>query len=154
MWLSLERIRNMDFDNLRPAIVRYAGVKNEKFTPGNEYEAFFVEYWQGQRNSLHVRGNDGKITDYNSFEDFVVLSDEDNLLNDYEATVRCITDKYDDISLVSGSVYKAIGCDKDGLYLVMDESFDCYFYPSEDFEIVCDEHGILKRQSIYYSYMP
>lgn len=111
-----------------------------------------MEYWQGQRNSLHVRGNDGKITDFNLLEDFVVLSDEDNLLNDYEATVRCITDRYDDISLVSGSVYKAIGRDKDGLYLVMDESSDCYFYPADAFEVIYDEHGILTRRSVYYNY--
>ena len=142
-------------DNLiQPAVVKYIGLDTEQFTYGNEYEAFFLEYWQGKRDSLHVRGNNGEITDFNPFEDFEVISDEGNLLNDYEAIVRCITRRYDDeiLALTFGKEYKAIGRDKDGLYLVMDDSCDCYFYPPEFFEIVSDEHGILSYQSVYYSY--
>ena len=59
----------------------------EKFTNGKRYEAFFLEYWKGVRDSLHVRGNDGRVTDFNPFEDFIVISDDDNLLNNYEANI-------------------------------------------------------------------
>lgn len=139
---------------MRPAIVRYIGDSNNKFTAGNYYEAFFIEYWQGERTSLHVRGNDGKVTDFNYLDDFEIISDESNLLNTYEAIVRCKTHKYDDLvtGLTFGKEYKAIGCDKDGLFLIMDDSLDCYFYPPEVFEIVEDNHNILSRRSVYYSY--
>ena len=137
-----------------PAFVRYIGNSNKQFTKGKQYEAFFVEYWQGVRNSLHVRNNSGEITDFNRFEEFEVISDEENVLNSYEALVRCITHKYDclNLELRYGKEYKAIGCDKDGYFLVMDESCDCYFYPSEFFEIKQDEHGILSQRSVYYNY--
>lgn len=139
---------------MEPAIVKYNGMSNQKFTQGKKYEAFFLEYWEGVRNSLHVRGDDGLVTDFNRFEDFTVLSDEDNLLNDFEAIVRCVTHAYDDelFDLNYGSEYKAIGRDKDGMYLVMDESFCCYFYEPDCFEVVEDNHGILSRRSVYYSY--
>ena len=32
----------------------------------------FIEYCEGERTSIHVRGNDGTITDFNPFEDFEV----------------------------------------------------------------------------------
>lgn len=107
---------------------------------GKCYEAFFLEYWEGERDSLHVRGNDGRVTDFNKFEDFTVISDEENLLNDYEAIVKCVTHAYDGelFDLNYGSLYKAIGRDKDGMYLVMDESFCCYFYDPNCFEVVED----------------
>ena len=138
----------------KPAIVRYIGKNNKNFTLGKQYEAFFLEYWEGKRNSLHVRNNSGDITDFNPFEDFEVIVDEDNVLNLYEAIVRCKTHKYDDLvaGLRYGKEYKAIGCDKDGLYLVMDDSYDCYFYPAETFEIVSDEYEILSHQSVFYNY--
>jgi hypothetical protein len=143
--------------DMKPAIVRYEG-KSEgskgKFTHGKCYEAFFLEYWEGVRDSLHVRGDDGLVTDFNKFEDFTVISDDDNLLNDYEAIVRCVTHDYDDelFDLNYDVEYKAIGRDKDGMYLVMDESYCCYFYEPDCFEIVEDKHGILSRRSVYYSY--
>lgn len=138
----------------KPAIVRYIGRSNKLFTKGKLYEAFFVEYWEGVRNSLHVRNNDGVITDFNPLEDFEIVSDEDNVLNDYEATVRCITHKHEDriSGLIFGKEYKAIGCDRDGLYLVKDESGCCYFYSPLDFEIVNDEHSILSKRSVFYNY--
>ena len=137
-----------------PAIVRYNGQTNNKFTHGECYEAFFLEYWEGVRNSLHVRGNDGLITDFNEFDNFTLISDADNLLNSHEAIVRCTTHVYDGklSCLKFGHEYKAIGRDKDGLFLVMDESFCCYFYKPECFEIVEDPYGILDKQSVYYSY--
>ena len=51
-----------------------------------------------------------------------------------------------------GSEYKAIGRDKDGMYLVMDESYCCYFYEPDCFEVIEDKHGILSRRSVYHSY--
>ena len=139
---------------MKPAVVEYQGISNEKFTNGNRYEAFFLEYWEGVRNSLHVRGNDGRVTDFNPFEDFIVISDDDNLLNDYEATVRCITHRLDNLigGLTYGEEYKAIGRDKAGMFLVKDDSTCCYFYPPSDFTIMDDPHGILARRSVYYSY--
>lgn len=44
--------------NMSSAIVQYMAENNEKFTDGQEYDAYFLEYWEGYRNSLHVRGND------------------------------------------------------------------------------------------------
>ncbi len=38
-----------------------------------------MEYWQGERDSLHVRGEDGEIPDFNPFSDFEVISDEENV---------------------------------------------------------------------------
>lgn len=136
-----------------PAIVRYEGQSNKKFTHGKCYDAFFLEYWEGVRNSLHVRGDDGRVTDFNPFKNFTVISDEENLLNTYEAIVRCIDPDFDDeLEMLFGHEYKAIGRDKDGLYLVMDETYCCYFYEPDCFEIVEDTHAILSRRSVYYSY--
>ena len=137
-----------------PAVVRYIGKTNSKFSTGKEYQAFLLEYWQGNRDSLHVQGNDGKITDFNLFAEFEVISDKDNVLNKHEAIVRCVTKQFQNelFGIKFGNQYKAIGADKNGYYLVMDESYDCYFYPSTDFEIIEDEHGILSYCSLYYSY--
>ena len=136
------------------AIVRYIAESTELFTQGQTYKAFFVEYWQGKRDSLHVKANDGKIHDYVHFENFEIIEDTNNVLNMYEADVKCITHDYDEelLELNYGQVYKAIGCDIDGLYLVMDESMDCYFYHPNCFEIINDPHGILNNQSVYYSF--
>ncbi|MBQ3125185.1 MAG: hypothetical protein IJC09_07195 [Clostridia bacterium] len=117
------------------------------FTHGKEYEAFLLEYWQGECKSLHARGDDGQITAFNSFDDFEVVSDENNVLNSYEAIVECVTHNCNEIKY--GKRYKSIGCDKNGMYLVMDESFDCYFYPAEYFKILEDKNAILARCSLY-----
>lgn len=137
-----------------PAKVKYTGINTNEFTHGELYDAYFLEYWQGIRNSLHVRDNSGKITDYNSFKNFEIISDPENVLNRYEAIVECITHKYDNEigGITFGKKYKAIGRDKDGHYLIMDDTFDCYFYSPDYFKIISDEHGILNRQSVYYSF--
>ncbi len=137
-----------------PAKVKYIGPPSEKFTCGEVYSAFLLEYWQGRRNSLHVRDNSGEISDFNPFEDFEVIEDDDEVLNLHEATVRCVTNRYDEMvtGLKFGREYKAIGRDRNGLYLVMDESSDCYFYPPDLFEIISDEHDLLSHQSVYYSF--
>lgn len=116
-----------------------------QFINGNLYNAYFLEYWQGNRDSLHVKGEDGKIDDFNAFTDFEVVADEDGVLVEHEAVVRCITHDYDNaiLELKYGKEYKAIGFDKEGLYLVMDESYDCYFYHKRCFEIIDDPHRVL-----------
>ncbi len=120
------------------------------FTVGKLYEAYFVEYWEGERNGLHVIGNDGYLHDYIPLELFEIISDPDHVLNNYEAIVRCLKDTYDPVfELKCGAIYKAIGRDKDGLYLVMDESRDCYFYSPHAFEVLDDPHNILDHQSVY-----
>ncbi len=58
--------------------------------------------------------------------------------------------EYDGITF--GKEYKAIGRDTYGFYLVMDNSFSCYFYAPDAFEIVADEHEIISDVSVYYSY--
>ena len=138
----------------KPAVVRYNAKSNRKFTKGKLYEAYFIEYWEGERTSLHVRGNDGTITDFNPLEDFEVISDEGNLLNNYEATVQCITHKYDHLicGITFGKEYKVIGRDKNGLLLVMDDSYCCYFYPNDVFKIINDPYGILEETSVYYNF--
>lgn len=120
---------NINFN--KPAVVRYNAKSNRKFTKGKLYKAYFIEYWEGERTSLHVRGNDGTITKFNHLEDFKIISDECNLLNNYEATVQCMPH---------------------GLFLVMDDSYCCYFYPNNVFEIIDDPYGILEETSVYYSY--
>ena len=137
-----------------PAKVRYIGPPSEEFTQGEVYSAYLLEYWEGKRDSLHVKGNSGRISDFNPFEYFEVVEDEDDVLNLHEATVRCVTHRFDEMvtGLKFGREYKAIGRDRDGLYLVKDESSDCYFYSPDFFEIVSDEHDLLSHQSIYYSF--
>lgn len=139
-----------------PAKVRYINVSTKDFTKGQIYNAYFVEYWQGVRNSLHVENNSGKITDFNPFEKFEIVCDPENVLNFNEAIIKCITRRYEKDKLLGrltfGKEYKAIGRDKDGLYLVMDDSWDCYFYPPNCFKIICDANKILQKQSVYYSF--
>lgn len=118
--------------------------KSYQFIYGQLYNAYFLEYWQGERRSLHVKGSDNLIDDFNDIEDFEIIEDIDNVLNTNDATVRCITHKYENLErLRFGITYKAIGLNKSGLILVMDESSDCYFYPRDAFEIIEDKHGIL-----------
>jgi hypothetical protein len=151
--------------NKKPAIVKYIGdegqmlIPNTKipmFTLGKTYEAYFLEYWEGERNAIHVRGNDGEIRYFVDFNNFEIVRDEDNVLNHYEAIVKCIASSSEEddeyLETTVGKEYKAIGRDKDGYYLVMDNTYNCYFYEPCLFEIVSDPHGILREQSIYCSY--
>lgn len=145
-------MNNINFN--KPAVVRYNAKSSCKFTKGKLYEAYFIEYWEGKRTSLHVRGNDSTITDFNHLEDFEIISDEGNLLNNYEATVQCITHKYDHFMccVTFGEEYKVIGRDSDGHYLVLDESNCCYFYPNDVFKSINDPYGILEETSVYYNF--
>lgn len=145
-------MNNINFN--KPAVVRYNAKSSCKFTKGKLYEAYFIESWEGKCTSLHVRGNDSTITDFNHLEDFEIISDEGNLLNNYEATVQCITHKYDHFMccVTFGEEYKVIGRDKNRLILVMDDSYCCYFYPNDVFKIIDDPYGILKKTSVYYNF--
>lgn len=145
-------MRNIHFNKL--AKVKYMGAKEKNLTPDKIYDAFFVEYWQGTRNSLHIRDDSGQITDFHPREEFEIIEDPDDVLTLKEAIVECITNRFDGelFGIRPGKQYKAIGRDRNGMFLVMDESLDCYFYPSDFFVVVEDEHGILERKSIYYSY--
>lgn len=131
-----------------------SGTNLYNFIYGNYYNAYFLEYWEGERTSLHIKGEDGTIEDFIPIGDFEVISDEDNVLNTQEALVRCITHRFDQefLDLNYGKEYKAIGFDKNGLLLVMDESFVCYFYPREDFSIVSDPDNILDPDSNEHIY--
>ena len=145
-------MNNINFN--KPAVVRYNAKSSCKFTKGKLYEAYFIEYWEGKRTSLHVRGNDSTITDFNHLEDFEIISDEGNLLNNYEATVQCITHKYDHFMccVTFGEEYKVIGRDKNRLILVMDDSYCCYLYPNDVFKSINDPYGILEETSVYYNF--
>ena len=109
------------------------------------YNAYFLEYWQGNRDSLHVKGENGEINDFVSLSDFEILEDVEDVLNTKEAIVKCITHELDNklFDLTYGKEYKAIGFDLYGRYLVMDDSWDCYFYLPKEFEIISDPHQIL-----------
>ncbi|MDD4688689.1 MAG: hypothetical protein PHE51_02950 [Eubacteriales bacterium] len=145
---------NKDTYDKKPAIVKYIGEETNEFSCGKEYYAYFLEYWQGERVSLHVKGNSGEITDFNPFEYFEVASDQDNVLNMNEAIVECLTHNFDDtlLDIKYGRQYRALGRDKDGYYLIMDESYDCYFYPAGYFKIIDDKFDLLSYHTLYYSY--
>ena len=145
-----------DFIDMKPAIVRYTGdAENDqgKFTKGAEYEAYTVEYWEGTRDALVAKDDEGMITTFNSADNFLVVSDPDNVLNDFEATVRCISNGFDEVfEMKYGSEYIATGMDQDGYYLVKDETGCSYYYSAGCFEIVKDPHGILNKQSLILGY--
>jgi hypothetical protein len=128
------------------------------FNVGTLYPAYFLEFWQGERSSLHVKNNLDEITGFNQIEDFEIIEDLDHVLNKNEAIVRCSTHKFDgkEFSLNYGKEYIAIGVtDKqfsDLDYLVMDESSDCYFYSSDYFEIVRDPFELLDKSNGQYVY--
>lgn len=124
-----------------------------RFVYSKVYNAYFLEYWSGTRDSLHVKGEDGIIDHFIPLADFEIVSDVDNVLNNYEAVVKCVVRTYERYSMIYyGKEYKAIGVDKQGAYLVLDESGDCYFYPSSAFEIINDDHGILDVTKHYCIY--
>ena len=125
-----------------------------RFIYGNVYNAYFLEYWQGKRDSLHVKGEDGAIVDFIPLSDFEIISDEDNVLNNDEAIVKCVVHDYDNevFAVKYGKKYKALGINNYGLYLVVDESGDCYFYLNSMFEIVNDKSNILDKDKHYPVY--
>ena len=61
-------IKMKDENFIPPAKVRYKGTDSAKFTYNKIYDAYFIEYWQGTRNSLHVKDDTNQITDFNGYE--------------------------------------------------------------------------------------
>ncbi len=124
-----------------------------KFTRGQIYDAFFLEYWCGKRESLHVIDNQGELTDFNDINDFEIVSDPDHLLNLHEAIVLCLSNAYDEIfELKCGKTYTAIGRDKGRMFLIKDETGDCYFYPAYHFKIIEDKYEILSHKTLYFDF--
>lgn len=129
-----------------------------RFLPGEIYPAYFLEYWQGKRESLHVVDALGERGHYIPLRDFEIVEDKDDVLNLKEAVIRCITHKFDEklFGLSYGKEYIALGrCgrkDTKGGYLVMDESRDCYCYTQHYFEIVSDPYGLLDEDTGQYVY--
>lgn len=120
------------------------------FTYGKDYTAYYIEFWQGIRKGLVAKDDNGEIWDFNQLDQFEILEDPDYVLNDYVAIVECITHQYDDNAedLNYGKRYKAIGCNEHRFYLVMDESYDCYWYPASCFTVIDDPHHLLQQGSI------
>lgn len=122
------------------------GSNQYRFIYGHLYNAYFLEFWQGERTSLHIKGEDGKIEDFIPFEDFEVVSDEDNVLNDNIAIVCCNTHNFENEpleDLTFGKEYKTIGFNEDNQLLVMDNTWDCYFYSRKYFDVIEDPNSIL-----------
>lgn len=97
--------------------MRYDDPSTEEFTQVEVYSAYLLEYWKRKRDSLHVKGNSNKISDFKPFEEFEIVEDDDEVFNLHEVTVRCVTHRYDEMvtGLKFGREYKAISRDRDGL---------------------------------------
>ena len=138
----------------KSAKVRYIGSDKNlvtgHFTYGKTYDAYYIEFWQGERKGLVAKDDKGEIWDFNQLDQFEIINDTDHVLNDFVAIVECKTHEYDDnlFDLNYGKRYKAIGCNQNGGYLVMDESYDCYWYPASCFTIIDDSHHLLQPGSI------
>ena len=135
-----------------PAKVIYIGdngTARSDFTIGNEYDAYLLEYQRGVRNILHVRNNYGIIVDHVPLNEIKVVSDPSEILQFKEAVVIFITQENKFPKLKYGKQYRAIGCDKDGYYLVEDDSRSCFFYESSHFKIKSDPDDILSHETVY-----
>jgi len=120
------------------------------FNKDKIYEAFFLEFLQGDRVSLYVRTDSGQIEHFVHIDDFEVIEDPDNVLNKFEAIVRSKKDCREGtiFGIIKGKEYRAIGLGRNILssdlaYFVMDESHDNYYYPSDLFDIISDPNAIL-----------
>ena len=133
--------------NKKPAIVKYLGETNENLIHGKQYQAYFVEYWETERNNLHVLDESGEINYWYELEDFEIIEDKDSLLNLNEATVKCLTHRFEDdftSCLEYGKEYKAIGRVGDE-YLIYTGSLN-YFFNAGNFEVVDDSQDVLKDE--------
>ena len=137
-----------------PATVRYVGETTESIIHGKCYKAFFIEYWEAEREKLLVVDETGELDDWYLLEDFEILEDKDNVLNFNSAKVRCISQKYNGAYIVDpefGKVCEAIAVSKDGFYLIHAGSHN-YYYPPEDFEVLEDPYGVLKHRLPFLRY--
>ena len=131
-----------------PATVRYLGKSTDNIVHGKCYKAFFIEYWEAERENLHVLDETGEIKYWYLMEDFEIIEDKDNVLNLYSAKVKCVTHKYSReriVELQYGQIYEAIAVSSDGYYLVHTGSHN-YYYPPKDFEVLEDPHEVLKHK--------
>ena len=122
-------------------------------TSGKVYSAYFIEYWQGERRNLHLKNDKGVIDYWYDLKDFKIIEDVDYVLNFKEAKVRCIRESHSfselalgNIELTNGKEYIAIGIGgglMGGLCLILEVSYDHYFYPHAMFEIVSDPDNFL-----------
>ena len=145
---------NKPFLYKRPAIVRFIGdEESTKCYSGHElkhdhyYLAYFVEYWETERDNVNIKNDSGKIDYWYELKDFKIYEDKDGSLELYSAIVRCINPSYSRQNIVDpeyGDICEAVGISRDGYYLVYAGSHN-YYYPPEDFEIMEDQHGILDK---------
>ena len=92
---------------------------------------FLRYYCQGKRDVLDIEAENGEILSFVPLNDFEIVSDKDNVLNNDYFLVKCIEDNVKD--LTKNKVYKALK-ENDKCYYALDNSFDCYYYPKEYFE--------------------
>ena len=148
--IMIAEVFNMERKKKKPALVKFIGDSkqyNDLVKTGDEYYAFFLEHWGNERSNLNVLDKSGDINDWYRLDDFEVIEDKDNVLNDYYAVVKCIKEDVNkDLEAPKvGKEYQAIAVrSEDGLYLVQDESGLDYFYPPEMFEIISDPNGVLQ----------
>ena len=115
------------------------------FIRGKEYNAYFLDYLQGVRDVLDVQAENSEVLSFIPLSDFQIVSDEENVLNENYALVKCI-EVYKNQDLQVGKVYKALKLSPQGeYYYILDETLDCYFYPIKQFEIIEDAFELLKN---------
>ena len=158
-------IANKPYQYKRPAIVRFIGdeestmcYSGHELKHGHHYLAFFVEYWETERDNVYIKNDSGKIDYWYQLEDFEIVEDKDGSLELYSAKVKCINPNYSGQHIVDpeyGEVCEAVGISREGYYLVYAGSHN-YYYPPDDFVIIEDPHGILNKHKrnwfIYYGW--
>ena len=113
------------------------------FVLNKEYKAYFLDYCQGVRDVLEIESEKG-IQNFVPINDFIIVDNSDNALNNYYAIVKC-ADSNGIKELVVGREYQALKISEDKrFYYVLDELKDCYYYPKYWFEIVEDDQNILQ----------
>lgn len=136
------------------AIVRFIDTPNnyangkEELTNGKYYNALFLEYMGIKRNNLWIINDLGKAEYFYNFDDFEVIKDEDEILRNKYAMVKCIKDHN---GLTVGKNYHAIGKNNTD-YLIFDDWFDSTLYEKNLFIVISDEHNILSNDEIVYDF--
>ena len=129
--------------------------KKEKrfhFIKGERYKAFFLDFCQGVRDVLEIEDANGEKLDFVPLEDFQVIDDKYDILQDKRAFVKCIAKRPD---LTLGEKYIALRLDENNnSYYVLDNSKDCYYYDKKLFIVVEDKHMILTKQRIKLYFSP
>lgn len=118
--------------------------KMRLFLKGKEYRAYFLDYCQGERNVLEVAGENDRLETFIPISDFEIISDDYQILQDKYAIAKCVKSN-GQMDLTLNKNYKILKKlpNKNHFY-VLDDSCDCYYYPSDNFEIIEDKYGLLK----------